>query len=177
MYARSLMLSKVPAADTSEAVAVTNPATVSSSTSDSLLDDMTLTPGAGDYLVWFTGSLKGDDHPSTQYVSIYAGGTKIDHTERIFFTEGSIPDTPMTVATQAYVTGVGASDKIEVYWHSDGHPATATERTLMVQKVTAGSGATFAFPEDTKYTNIAKSTTKASALRGLERRHRAHLAL
>ena len=97
---------------------------------------MTLTPGAGDYLVWFSGSVEGTSGGSTQYVSLYVNGAPVTHTEREITTEGSIPDTSFPVGFTALVAGVGPTDAIEVHWKTTGGTATMHERTLVVQSIT-----------------------------------------
>ena len=45
------------------------------------------TPGAGDYLVWSSGSVEGSAGGSTQNVSLYVNGVQLAHGERQVFTE------------------------------------------------------------------------------------------
>jgi len=88
--------------------------TTTTSTSDVLVDSMTITPGAGDYHIWFSGSVECS--AGYQYISLYVNGVQEAHTEREIRTEGSIPNTPFSVATHARVTGVTAGQAIEVQW-------------------------------------------------------------
>ena len=76
------------------------------SASDVLVAGMSITPGAGDYHVWFSGSVEGTDTNSTQFVSLYVNGAQLPHTEREIFTELSIPNTSFPVALHARVTGI-----------------------------------------------------------------------
>jgi len=128
--------------------------------SDVVASGMTLTPGAGDYLVWFSGSIEASGGNTTQNVSIYVNGVKAAHTEREIFTEESIPNSSFPVATHLYVTGVGAGDTIDVRWRTSSGTATMHERTLTVEKVTGTGDATWAAAEDTVLTGLAKNTTK-----------------
>ncbi len=123
---------------------------------------MTLTPGAGDFLVWFSGSVVGSDSGSYQRVSIYVDGVKVPESEREVFQESSIIDTDFNIHTHASVTGVGAGQAIEIRWHRSGSgTATMHERTLVVQRAgTGGTGATFAAAEDTKLVDLPKSSTR-----------------
>ena len=79
------------------------------SATDVLVPGMTLTPGAGDYLVWFSGSIENSDTAGneTSYVSLYVAGTQEAHTERAVTADSSIPDTAIPVGFQARVTGGG----------------------------------------------------------------------
>ena len=45
------------------------------------------TPGAGDYLVWFSGSVEGSAGGSTQNVSLYVNGVQLAHSEPQVFAE------------------------------------------------------------------------------------------
>ena len=156
MHERTLVVAQIPAVDTSEASATDDPPTTS--TTDVLVSGMTLTPGAGDYLIWFSGSLQNTTTNFHQRVSLYVNGAQVAHTQREIFTEGSIPNTSFPIATHAYVTGLGAGQTIDVRWRTEGGTATMHERTLVIQKLASGSGATFTLAEDTKLTDLAKST-------------------
>ena len=156
MHERTLTVEQVTPADISQVNATGDVSTTSGS--DVVVSGMTLTPGAGDYLVWFSGSLEASGSNTTQNVSIYVNGVKAAHTEREVFTENSIPDTSFPVATQLYVTGVGAGETIDVRWRTSGGTATMHERTLTVEKVTGN--ATWAAAEDTTLAGLAKNTTK-----------------
>lgn len=108
--------------------------TTTTSTSDVLINSMTLTPGAGTYLVFFSASWKNGNN-DTNYVSIYANGAQLAESERRFYTEDSIPNTPVPVATQGTVTGLGAAQDIEIKWRVSGDTATMYERTLTILKI------------------------------------------
>ncbi|MCH7846416.1 MAG: right-handed parallel beta-helix repeat-containing protein, partial [Acidobacteria bacterium] len=133
--------------------------TTTTSATDVAVAGMTLTPGAGDYLVWFSGSVEGTVDDSTQNVSIYVNGVQAAHTERQIFTEQSINFTSFPVASHVLVTGLGAGETIDVRWRTTAGTATMHERTLVVVQI-AGSGATWAAAEDTALGGLAKSTTK-----------------
>ena len=158
MHERTLVVQKINPVDVFQATATGDDTT--SATSDVLVPGMTLTPGAGQYLVWFSGSMEGDLVNTTQYVSIYVNGVQLPHTPRQIFTEDSIAATSFPIATHAYVIGVGASDTIDVRWRTTGGNATMHQRTLVVQNLGSGSGATFAAAEDTRLTGLAKNTIK-----------------
>ena len=99
MHERTLMVTPITAADSTQASATGD--TTTTSASDVLVDTMTITPGAGDYHIWFSGSMECDTTGALQYVSIYVDGVQVDHTERYIYTESSIPDTSFPVATHA----------------------------------------------------------------------------
>jgi len=61
--------------------------TTTTSTTDVTVSGMTITRGAGDYHVRFSGSVEGDTNDSTQNVSLYVNGAQLAHGERQTFTE------------------------------------------------------------------------------------------
>ncbi len=114
--------------------------TTTTSTTYVQMDSMTVTPGAGDYLVSFSTSIKKSVGTSTQDVELYVGGAAVTHTARQIeqdssYDAGDIFVIPVTI--QAYVSGVGASDVIEVKWKTSSGTATAMERTLLVEPVSS----------------------------------------
>ena len=100
-----------------------------------LLDSMTLTPGAGDYVLSFTSSVEGTNDTDI-FFSVYVNGVAVAHTERVFRSEASIVDRSHTVAIYAYLPSVGAGQAVEIRWQR-GISGTATchERTLTLQEV------------------------------------------
>ncbi len=162
MHERTLVVHAITPPDISQASATADTPGETSAT-DVLVPGMTLTPGAGDYLVWFSGSLD-DLLPATgeiMNVSLYVNGVQVAHTERQIMSEQYLDDIATTLPAmfQAFVTGVGATDTIEVAWRTDTGTMTMHERTLVVARV-AGGGATWAAAEDTALSGLAKSTTK-----------------
>lgn len=159
MHERTLMVQKIDSATISQATASTD--TTTTSTTDVLAAPLSLTPGVGDYLVWFSGSLENTIPVAgvneDQFVSIYVNGVQIAHTERQITTEELIGDAPFPFAGHAYVSEVGVSDAIEVRWRTTAGTATMHERTLTVERL---SGATFAAAEDTAISGLAISTTR-----------------
>lgn len=135
-HERTLTVQPVTAADMSQATATATDTTTSAT--DTQMASMTLTPGAGDYMVYFSGSMQNSVTGDT-YISLYSNGVQIAHSERYLVTEESFPSTKYPVATHAYIAGIGASDVIEVKWRTSTGTATAYNRTLTVQKVTAGN--------------------------------------
>ena len=102
------------------------------STTDVLLTGMTITPGAGDYLVFFTGSVENTNSSKQGPVSIYSNGTQIAASVIQLAAGGGII---IPVATNAYITGLGAGQAIEVRWKVISNTGTFHQRTMIVQKV------------------------------------------
>jgi hypothetical protein len=95
-----------------------------------LMDSMTLTPGAGDYLAVFSSSVEIDNFDEYVRVALYVNGVKQAHTEREFYGEASIVDMSYPIAISAYIS-VGAAEDVEVRWQRDAAgTATAHKRTL-----------------------------------------------
>ena len=105
-------------------------------TSYEVVDSMTVTPGAGDFLVWYSSSLESDYGDETPTVAIYGNGSAVAHSERQFYAESSIPDMPIGMMTHAYISGLGASEDIDVRWmNTDSDNMTMHERTLVAYPV------------------------------------------
>jgi hypothetical protein len=118
-----------PTSDLAEATATTT----STSASDVLVDSMTLTPAAGNYLVWFNGSCAHTSNGDQIFLSIYAGGLKEAASERHigFFRAAS---TELGFACAAKVT-VNGAQAIEGRWRTTAATASMYERTLTILKV------------------------------------------
>ncbi|OGO71295.1 MAG: hypothetical protein A2Z37_15345 [Chloroflexi bacterium RBG_19FT_COMBO_62_14] len=157
MHERTLVVTQVDPSNNTQVTATTDATTTS--TTFVALAGMSITPGAGDYLIWFSGSMEGSLATSTQYASIYVNGVQLSHSERRVFTEGSIPNTSFPVANHAYVTGVGAGQAIDIRWRTTGGTATMHQRTLVVQRVTTAA-ATFAAAQDTAISGLVTGTTR-----------------
>lgn len=105
--------------------------TTTTSTADVLISGMTITPGAGNYLAWFSGDFDAQ-LPSTAVISLYVNGVQIAHTERQ--QSGTAPN---VTALVAYLIGIGTGQAIEVRWRgtSTGKTITNYKRTFVIQKV------------------------------------------
>jgi hypothetical protein len=110
---------------------------------------MTITPGAGNYHIWFSGSVEGNTDNTTQNVSLYVNGSQLPHTERQIYTESSIANTSFPVATHARRLNVLDGQAIEVRWRTTGGTATMHERTLVVYRILTNSDEKSATTDDT----------------------------
>jgi hypothetical protein len=109
----------------------TTDATTTSLT-DVLLTGMTVTPGAGDYIVIFTGSYENTNSNKQGPISIYVNGTQVAASIIQTLAPGN---QAQPTATQAYVTGVAAGQAIEVRWKVLANTGTFHQRTLIVHRV------------------------------------------
>lgn len=110
--------------------------TTTTSSTDVLMSGMTLTPPAGTYMAWFSGSVGQSAANNTVTVSIYAGGSQIAHTQRVntptlTFSAGAART---TVATNGVVT-VNGSQAVEIRWRRNAGTATCDQRTFNLIQV------------------------------------------
>ncbi len=104
------------------------------STSDvSLSTPMSITPGAGDYLIFFNAVVSNSNNGRGVIMSLYVNGTKISSTE-MQATSG-VSNDKNTIAFSSYYTGLAAGQSIEIKWRAESNTASITNRCLIVQKV------------------------------------------
>lgn len=97
-----------------------------------VMDDMTLTPGAGDYVVMFSASIENTDGAGVNILSINVNGSAAGVSTR--YSQNDAWQSA-TVAITTKVTGVGAGEAIAVYWSTTAGTATVHYRTLVLIKV------------------------------------------
>jgi hypothetical protein len=119
------------AAGGSQQATATATATTTSAT-DVLVDSMTITPAAGTYLVWFTGSLDNSTNYQNIYTSVYSGGTQVAASEVVNCAKWTAGDCTSFVC-MARVT-VNGSQAIEGRWRTAGGTASMFQRTIMIAK-------------------------------------------
>ena len=107
--------------------------TTISLTDVTLSTPMSVTPGAGDYIVSFTGSVANSNSGKGVTVSIYVNGSQLTYTQSTGTSSNA--NDKQSVAFNAYVTSLGAGQPIEVYWRTESNTATLTNRCLIVRKV------------------------------------------
>ena len=117
------------------ATATDDPTTTSGT--DVLIAGMQITLAAGqdgDYLIEFSSSIENTNNGNTQEVVLYAGPvpTIVAESERRI-ENGAGQSAP--VHCMALVTGLVATDTIEVHWRTSGNTATAHERVLVARRV------------------------------------------
>lgn len=111
--------------------------TTTTSTTDVLMNAMTLTPVAGTYLAFFSTYVDHSAQSVAVSVSIYVGGVQDAESVRApvprFNALGANSLSPC-VATNALVT-VNGSQAIEARWKTASGTATAHQRTLNIIRV------------------------------------------
>lgn len=103
------------------------------SATDVLMDSMSITPGAGNYMAHFSATFDHDTTNESIFYSIYKNGVQIPHTERGFKRGGSAGDIVGGLATVAYITGVTGGQAIEIRWRTTAGTATVFERTFVLE--------------------------------------------
>ena len=109
----------------------TNTQTTTSGTYE-VIPDMTITPGAGDYLAVFSAYVHGDTgggNSEIVYVAIFVDGIIQQHTERTFLNEGSLDGSEYHIATNAKVSPT-AGQVVDVRWKRDAGTFEIHEREL-----------------------------------------------
>ena len=113
------------------AAAVDDDTTISAT--DVLVDSMTLTPGAGTYLVWFSGSIEHSANNEDITGSIYVGGVLDTDSERLWHRGGA----QAAIVTSHISPGkvvVNGSQAIEGRWRTTDATATMHQRSLIILK-------------------------------------------
>ncbi len=105
--------------------------TTTTSTTFGLLDSMTLTPDADEYLSIFTGYWEGSAVMDLEGI-IVEGGVEVPHTQRESGIDGSTPATDHCVGSNGIVN-VDGIETVQVHWRrSTGGTATCHERTMIL---------------------------------------------
>lgn len=119
----------------SNTAATATGSTTTTSATDVQMNSMTLTPGAGTYLVLFSTSVAHSNAAGELYVSIYANGVKVADSERKRVnTDLKQNDMVTGLSTHAVVT-VEATQVIEVKWRTSTSTATAYQRNMTLVKI------------------------------------------
>lgn len=120
-----------------------------STTTDKLLDDMTITdPGADDYLTMFSmsvawGTLSGGDSGLVT-LSVHEGGSVVTDSERLNEVENSLDNTYWVAFCGGRVTVGGGTDDLEIFWQgATTNTRTGRERTFVaIRELSAPASAT-----------------------------------
>lgn len=120
----------------STTVANTTATDTTSAVTPTTIVGMNLTPGAGNYLVFFNGSFSVDQGGTTLYIALYANGVLIPHTMRRFVPSNFGATDIGTVAITTYVSGLLAGQVLDLRWYVNDPVATASafERSFTLSK-------------------------------------------
>lgn len=101
------------------------------SLTDVVVAGMSITPGEGDFLVFFDGKAEMDNDGANLTVSVYHNGVQIPNTEQSLNTK----DTAFHIGASTYVTGVLAGETIEIRWRVDTNSGFFYNRSLIAVKL------------------------------------------
>ncbi len=134
VHDRTMNLIPIGSADIKQAIGTVDDG--DSTTTDKLIDDMTITdPGADDYLTMFSmsvawGSLAADQGRVT--LSVHEGGAVVTDSERDNEVEDSLDNAFWVAYCGGRVTVGGPTDDLEVFWQGNSTVArTGRERTFV----------------------------------------------
>ncbi len=170
VHARTLNLIPVASGDIKTATGTADD--IDSTTTDKLLDDMTITdPGAADYLTMFSmtqawGTLSADQGRIT--LSVHENGSIVTDTDRDNEVEDSLDNAYMSAYTGGRVTvGSGTSD-LEVFWQGASTVTrTGRERTFIAMREVAIGDIDAVLPIVTAATADLKAKGKLDATTAL----------
>lgn len=102
---------------------------------DALMPNMTLTPGAGQYIAWFNCIVASSTANASVSVSIYINGVQLAGSlQTVVPYNGGLLATPPGNATISINQPVSLADgdRIEIWWSSSNAGATTSSRTLTI---------------------------------------------
>lgn len=95
-----------------------------------LATGMTITPGAGTYLVWFSADIENSSNKAAVFLSIFAAGAEEAERENWLTDKND----RYSGSVHAKVT-VDAGEAIEGRWRRNSGTATMGNRSLMIKEV------------------------------------------
>lgn len=101
------------------------------SLTDTVITGMSITPGAGDFLVFFDGRAEQDNDASALTVSMYHDGVQVPNTEQ----QLNKKDIRYHIGANAYVTGVLAGEVIDIRWRVTQNQGFIYNRSLIAVKL------------------------------------------
>jgi len=107
------------------------------STTDVTMTGITVTPGAGTYLVNYSGTDRSSVAGATHTYGIFNNGTVVASTQRttIPWSSAGLSTTQDCVVATHTITTVAAAQAIDVRWHTSAGTATAVQPTLTVVRL------------------------------------------
>jgi len=106
--------------------------TTTTSATDVLLDSMTLTPGAGSYLVHFISSISGTTNNAVVFASIYANGVQVPNTEIRIVPRSSNSSNVTALISCVGIATVADGQAIDIRWRTSAGTVTAYQRKLQL---------------------------------------------
>lgn len=104
-----------------------------SSMTDVLLTDMSLSPGAGNFLLWFSANVSNSNSAQSSIFSVYVNGVQVVGSER---TRRAVATNAQTaIAMSIYVPGVLGGQLVEIHWRVTNSSGTVTNREMTLMRV------------------------------------------
>jgi hypothetical protein len=110
----------------------TSTVTTSSLTDVVVNTSMTLTPAAGTYEVWFSGSVSHNSNGESIFISIYSNGLQVAASERRYNRGNQATGSGFTCMAKVTVSGAQA---IDGRWRTTAATATMYQRQLHIMKI------------------------------------------
>jgi hypothetical protein len=102
------------------------------STSDVVVTSMSITPGAGSYIVYFSTSIRQSNNGDSVFLSVYANGVQVTNSQRQYTRAGgATQDVAMIMAKST----VAAGQAIDIRWRVNSNTGTLGNRALVLLKV------------------------------------------
>jgi hypothetical protein len=134
---KKVQIGNLPTAASSIVVTEADDATTrtTSSTNYATITGMTITPGAGNFMVWFDASISHSSTGNTIYVSIFSNGVQIAKTERtLVLSDQKQQGMVVPIALKTTVAGLGAGQAIDIRWKTSGATASIYNKSMMIAK-------------------------------------------
>lgn len=100
-----------------------------------LMTNMTITPGAGTYLVNFVTSLLSSSNNAIHTVAVFANGTLVADTEITAIPRDSNQSTNRVPISTVGIATVGAGQAIDIRWRTSAGTASAFNRKLQLVRI------------------------------------------
>ena len=161
---RTLTLIKVETGELFEANSTITDTDTSSS--DEIIDDMTLTPGAGDFLAIYSSTEQLPTITANKDInySFFVNSSQVTTSERDFMMEESVDGNPVPVYL-ASIVSPAASQAVDVMWRgSDTTSRDNHERTFVLLKESASSDNQLRY-DNSRTTTILENTSTRIRIR------------
>lgn len=107
--------------------------TTTTSTTDVLLNAMTLTPGKGNYIAYFSSTNSNSNNNRTNTFSIYVNGVLVADSVRDIMDSNNSISTAVNIMTR--LLDVEDGQAIEVRWKVSANTGTVYQRTFSLKKI------------------------------------------
>lgn len=103
------------------------------SLTDVTVTNMTLTPGAGSYIFWFSSDVSNINNNRDIFVSLYVNGVQVLDSERNIHVDNAVERS--CAVLNGMITGVTAGQVVDVRWRVSANTGSMGNRSLTLLKV------------------------------------------